>query len=104
MVASIEQVQKGVANFVENEIAKQATGLRKFAVYFMLPTIHKQVAEYVVKFKDLMPSLFNENGDIDLDILYNNAKSAIQKSGQFEFAGLIFKETDIDTLYRYIRS
>ena len=103
MSVNIEQIQKGITLFVEKEIAPKATGIKKFGIYFMLPTIQKTVANYLTKVKELMPDLFDENGGIKLDEFYSQAKSAVQKSGQFEFMGIIFNETDIDKLYTYIK-
>jgi hypothetical protein len=40
---------------------------------------------------------------VDIDALYSNAKSAMQKSGMVEMFGIIFNESDIDKLYAYIR-
>ena len=41
-------------------------------------------------FKDF----FIENGDVDLDKLYATTKEAIRKSGQVEYMGIIFNESD----------
>lgn len=104
MIVNLEQIQMGVLGFVEKEIASKATGFKKFGIYFMVPTIKKSVADYLAKIKSFMPDLFDENSDVDLDKFYNLAKDAIKKSGQFEFMGIIFNETDIDKLYSYIKS
>ena len=103
-MVNLEQIQLGILGFVEKEIASKATGFKKFGIYFMMPTIKKSVADYLVKMKSFMPDLFDENGNVDLDQFYNLAKDAIKKSGQFEFMGVIFNETDIDKLYSYIKS
>ena len=103
MVVNIEQVQRGVTAFVENEIAKKATGFRKFGIYFIIPMLNKYIAEYLEKFRHTVPDMFDENGNVKLDEVYNNAKLAIQKSGQFELMGIIFNETDIDRLFAYIK-
>lgn len=103
-MVNLEQVQMGIANFVDREIGAKATGLKKFGVYFLIPTIKKTVSDYILKLKDFMPDLFDENNNIDLDSFYNIAKEAIRKSGQFELMGIIFNETDIDKLYSYIKS
>lgn len=103
MVVNLEQIQKGITLFVEKEIAPKATGIKKFGIYFMLPTIQKTVANYLTKIKEFMPDLFDENGNVKFDEFYNQAKSAVQKTGQFEFMGIIFNETDIDKLYTYIK-
>jgi hypothetical protein len=100
---TIEQVQIGLTNYIEHEIATKATGVRKFGVYFMLPYIKNKVTDYVNNFKSIMPDIIDSNNNINLDLLYSTSKGAIQRSGQFEFAGIIFNETDIDRLYTYIR-
>ena len=103
-MVNLEQVQIGVANFVDREIGLKATGLKKFGIYFLMPTIKGKISDYLIKIKEFMPDLFDENNNIDLDKFYLMAKEAIKKSGQFEFMGIIFNETDIDKLYSYIKS
>ena len=56
-----------------------------------------------MQFKPMFPELVDSKNNVDLDALYNHGKSAIQKSGQFEFMGIIFNETDVDKLYDYIK-
>lgn len=102
-MCTIEQIQTGVINYVEQEIASKAVGLKKFAIYFILPTIKDKTAEYIMQFKPMFPELVDSKNNVDLDALYNYGKSAIQKSGQFEFMGIIFNETDVDKLYDYIK-
>lgn len=102
MVVTLQQVQRGFINFIEKEIAAKANGIKKFTVYFFMPTATKAVADYTNKLKPLMPDMF-EGDNIKLDTLYNVSKNAIQKSGQIEFAGIIFNETDVDKLYTYIK-
>lgn len=106
MFVNTNQIQIGLTNFIDAEIGAKATGIQKFATYLMLPIINNKVANYVNSFKEneFTKDFFNTNGDVDLDALYNMAKQAIQKSGNFTVAGIIFNETDIDKLYSYIRS
>ena len=106
MFVNTNQIQIGIANFIENEIARKATGKRKFATYFILEVIDLIIAGYINDFKsnEFMKHLFNSNGDVDIDALYNMCKKAIQKSGSFEIYGVILNETDIDKIYSYIRN
>lgn len=104
MVVNIEQVQRGVVSYVEKEIGQKATGIKKFGVYFIMPSINRYVAEYINKFKGIVPDMFDNDGKLKIDEVYNNSKQAIQKSGQFEFMGIIFDETDIDKLYTHIKN
>lgn len=104
MTVSVQQIQMGVVNFVEKEIAQKAVGLQKFAVYFMLPKISQNLISAIDKYRSnpMIHDLFDENGNAKIDEIYSMAKDAVQKSGQFEYAGIIFNETDIDKLYQYI--
>lgn len=102
-MVTVEQIQRGVKNYVDAEIGSKATGFRKFGVYFMLPSIDKYTAKYVNQFKNIMPDAFDENGNVNIDDVYNCAKSAIRKSGSFELMCIIFNEADIDKLYTYIK-
>lgn len=106
MIVNIEQIQNGVMKFIDAEIGAKAVGFNKFAVYFILPKVTKTVPDLVTQYKDnpMFKDYFDENGNVKLDELYNNAKSAIAKSGQFTLYGLIFTEADIDKLYEYIKS
>jgi hypothetical protein len=102
MIVNVNQIQKGVLEFVEKEIATKANGIKKFGVYFFMPTIAKKTSSYIDKLREFMPDMF-EGENVKLDDVYNSSKTAIQKSGQFEFMGIIFNETDIDKVYTYIK-
>lgn len=104
MMVNLEQIQMGILEFVEKEIASKAVGFKKFTIYFFMGSIKRTIANYLLKLKEFIPDLFDENSDVDVDKFYSLAKDAIKKSGQFEFMGIIFNETDIDKLYSYIKS
>ena len=99
MVVSIDQIKNGIKEFVDKEIGSKATGFKKFGIYFMLPSINKMVADNIPKLKAIIPDAFDENGNVEIDTIYNNSKEAVKKSGQFELMGIIFNESDIDKLY-----
>jgi hypothetical protein len=102
-MSNVEQIQIGIKQFIEEELANKAMGFRKFTLYFAMPYIDNKVVEYVNNLKGLIPEMFTEDGNIKIDEVYNSAKFAIKKTGQFEFMGIIFNETDIDKLYAHIR-
>ena len=106
MIATIEQIQNAIVRFVDMEIGAKAIGFNKFAIYFMLPKISKTTTELITQYKDnaMFKDYFDETGNVKVDDLYNAAKAAIAKSGQFTAYGLIFNEADIDKLYEYIRA
>lgn len=105
MFVNAEQIQLGISRFVENEIANKAVGFNKFVVCFVTPLATKKITQYVNTLADnpLMAEIFDGDRNVNLDEVYNMAKSAVQKSGQFTYMGMIFNETDIDKLYNYIR-
>jgi hypothetical protein len=105
MFVNTEQIQLGVTNFIEEEIAKKAVGANKFFIYFAIPIINKKIVQYIETFSsnELTKDMFNEDKNIDLDVIYNMAKTAISKSGQFVLYGIVFNMSDIDKLYTYIR-
>ena len=105
MFVNTEQIQIGVNNFIENEIAKKAVGFNKFAVYFAMPIVDKKITQYIDNFSknEMTKEMFDENKNLDLNAVYNMAKSAVKKRGQFSFLGIIFNESDIDKLYTYIK-
>jgi hypothetical protein len=105
MFVNTEQIQLGATNFIENEIAKKAVGANKFIIYFAIPIISKKISQYVNKFSTdpIMADMFDENGKVDLDMVYNMAKGAVSKSGQFVYYGIVFNEDDIDKLYASIK-
>ena len=105
MYINTQQIQLGADKFIENEIAKKAVGVNKFAVYFAMPIINKKITQYIESFSSnpLTKEMFDENKNVDIDTVYNMAKSAIQKSGQFVYYGIVFNETDVDKLYNYIK-
>ena len=104
MIVTVQQIQLGIAKYVENEIAKKATGFKKFAIYFILPQLTNKVTQIVNSDNIMDKTFLDDNNNIKLDELYAMAKEAIRKSGQFELYGIIFNETDVDSLYSYIKN
>jgi predicted nucleotidyltransferase len=107
MVVSIDQVRVGVKKYVENEIASKSTGLVKFLIYFIIPSIDKSVVDYVNKAKEsgMFSDMFNENGHVVVDEAYNRAVFAMEKSGKLflEKYNLTLDRTDVEKLYQYIK-
>ena len=106
MNISIRQFQTGVVNYIEQEIASKAVGIRKFAVYFIVPSLYDKIPNLLNKLKDndMFKDYFVDENTINIDQIYNSAKTAIRKTGQIEYSGILFNETDIDKLYSYIKN
>lgn len=105
MFVNAEQIQLGVTKFLENELAKKATGANKFFIYFAMPIVNKKITDYINDFavNPLTKEMFDENNNVNIEEVYNMAKNAIQKSGPFTMYGIIFNESDIDKLYAYTK-
>lgn len=105
MFVNKDQIQNGITRYIDAEIGSKATGGAKFITYFAMPIVIKKANQIVDAFStnELTKDLFDANKNINLDEVYNMAKNAVQKSGQFTYMGMIFNETDIDKLYSYIR-
>jgi hypothetical protein len=105
MYVNKEQVEMGIARYIETEIGNKATGFNKFATYFAMPIITKKASQVIDSFStnEITKELFDDNKNLNIDEVYNMSKRAIQKSGQFVWMGMIFNETDIDKLYNCIR-
>lgn len=106
MIVTLQQLQMGVTNYIETEIAAKATGFSKFAIYFVLPKISSKIVDIVNSYKDnpMTKDFFADNGNVNLDEVYKSAKSAISKTGQFTLYGIIFNESDVDKLYEIIKT
>lgn len=104
MFVSTQQIQIGATNFVEQEVAKYATGKEKFGYYFALPRIPRIVEDYINGYRNniMCVDFFDENGNIDIDKLYNEAVEAIRKSGKFVMYGIWVSEDTLKTIYSYI--
>lgn len=104
MYVTIEQIKIGVAAFVEKEIASKAVGAQKFLTYMAIPLVGKTVDNYAKTLRQnpILSEYFNETGGVKIDEVYNMAKDAVRKSGQFTLYGVILGESDIDKIYNYI--
>lgn len=102
----LTDIELGVMNYIHQEIAAKATGLTKFLIYtgsFLGATKgEKLITRYLPMLQNM--DLIDEEGNIDIEALYNAAKQGIKQSGSFEFKGIIFDEKDIDKLYNYINN
>lgn len=101
----LQEIEIGILDYVNNEIAPKANGLTKFLIYSGTALGTVKLENLIGKYKPLMLQLgiMNTDGDIDIEALYQAAKTGIQNSGSFTAMGIIFDESDIDNLYKYIK-
>jgi hypothetical protein len=107
MIVNTDQIRIGVKKYIENEIAYKANGITKFMVYFVLPSVDVSVVGYVNKMREnsLFSDMFDQDGNIYLDKVYDRATFAVDKSGKvlLEKFGLSLDRSDVEKLYSYIR-
>lgn len=108
MIVNVDQIRIGAKKYIEQELAQKATGITKFAIYFVIPTIDKKVVDYVGKLQtnDMLSDMFDENKCVYLDKVYDRAIYAIEKSGNkilLDKYGIALDRSDVEKLYSYIR-
>lgn len=107
MVVTKDQFIKGVINFVDCEIGKKVSGLKKFEIYFMLPSLSKIMSEKIdmLAARSELGEFFDEAGNIRLDTVANRAKEAMQKTIRLDIPliAVTLEETDVDVVKNYIQ-
>lgn len=107
MTVTQDQLIAGIIKYIDSDIGAKATGMTKFAIYFVAPSIPNVVKTKLVDIKStgMFDDMFDTAGNIKLDLLYKRAKDAINKSGKIYFQQLNYfvDEQDIDILYTYIK-
>jgi hypothetical protein len=108
MLVNTDQIRIGVKKYVEHELAHKATGLTKFMIYFVMPSIDKTVVDYVNKMQDneMFGDMFDENKNMHIDKVYDRAVFAVEKVGNkilIEKYGIALDRGDIEKIYSYVR-
>lgn len=108
MTVTIEQLQAGVIKYIDSYLAPKATGMQKFTLYFLAPSIPNMISAKVQEFKNsgMVSDLFDETGNIKLDEVYKRAQSAMQKSGKLYIEKLNYfaDEQDLQAIYNLIKT
>lgn len=108
MLVNSDQVRIGVKKYIENELAQKASGLTKFMIYFMMPSMDKKVLDYIYKMyeNEMFEDMFDNNKNIYLDKVYDRAIFAAEKSGNkilLEKYGISLDRNDLEKIYSYVR-
>lgn len=108
MNVTIEQVQAGLIKYIDSELAPKASGMTKFVIYFLAPSIPKRLQEKIAEVKQntMFSDFFDEDGNIKLDDVYNRAKEAMKHSGKIFIKELNYfaDMQDIEALYQSIKN
>lgn len=107
MTVTVEQIEAGLIKYIDTEIGAKATGVTKFMIYFMAPSVPKLVTSKIDACRNnpMFADMFDENGNIVFDELYKRAKEAITKSGRILIPQLNYfvDLDDIEILANLIR-
>lgn len=98
-----EQMHRAVMVYLDSEIAQKASGLTKFATYFLISSLQDHPEKTVGLVIDnpiiSMADVVNADGTIKADELYRAARSAMEKCQSITLAGITFSVPDIDKIY-----
>lgn len=112
-MVTIQQVQQGLAKFVDMEVLPRLSGVEKVVVGGGAALLAKKLPETLVALNDnkIVAALGlydRERGEIDIDELYSAMKPYLGTETipvKLPMLGITlkFSEREIDTLYRYIK-
>ena len=107
MKIAIQQAETAIMEFIEQEIARKATGLTKFATYFLMGAMQGKVPNIISNLQSnpivSLLDVFTEDGHIHLDNIYSWAKNAMERANSVTVSGITFNSMDVDKLYEIMR-
>lgn len=109
-MVSIEQVKQGFARYVDAEFTNKMTGINRWLVGGIAGIAILRAENIYNHLKDMpfikMLDVVDENGMIDIDIIYNAFLDQARRSEAVIDMPMVgqtkFNEHDIEMLYRYI--
>ena len=99
-MVNINRVMENVAAFVDTELAPKMPKLEGIAFAAMAPIVVKAKLPGLLKLANGTELVDGEN--IDIDTLYHEFKAKAAGKWPIEAFGFIFREDDLDKLYRYL--
>lgn len=112
-MVSISKIETGLAKFIDYELIDklEINGWKRLVTASVSSIFIKKLSNILSRLQKNsfveMLELFDEKGDIDLDLIYSEIKSNMPETGiKIEIPGIsvnvTLKDNDIDTLYKYI--
>lgn len=102
-----ERLHSAIMTYAEEEIARKASGVTKFASYFLITSLashpEKTVGAIIEHPFIKMTDIVNADGSIKADELYSAARSAMEKSVSVTVSGITFGVSDIDKIYNILQ-
>lgn len=108
-MVTLDQMQEGLAAYVESELVAKVPGLRKWAVAFMASPVLLQLRTMAESNRAMLISsgYMTEDGMVDIDRICRELKAVASTHGEVtEHIPMLgtfkFSETDIDKLRGFI--
>lgn len=107
MLITTEHMHRALMVFLEEEIAGKATGIGKFAAFFLLGSLNDHPEKTVGLLLDnplvKMTDVVTPDNMIKADELYRVARMAMEKAQSITLAGITFNAQDIDHIFNIIQ-
>lgn len=111
-MVTIDQVEKGIAAYLDKELMPilPETGVQKILIGTGIGLVLRKYKGQIAALKDQpfvkMTGIFDDSGNVDVDILKEELTKQIPEEGfKIEvpvIGGLKFHKADVDKLYNYI--
>lgn len=111
-MVTLNQVQNGIAAYVDNEMLPHLTGLKQLGLGIYSALASENIAATILKYKDspavAMLDAIDENNEVDIDKIYNAACKMFASHDRYSvnipiIGEWIMDRSDIEKLYRYIK-
>jgi hypothetical protein len=110
MKVSIQSIMAGVSAFIDHEIVPLGASMKSLDQFLfgmkigiIRGKLEAMVKDFVMSDMAKAIQLVDDEGKVDIDILYQSAMSSIKPITYVEVAGIRLNENDITKLYNYIK-
>lgn len=100
---SIDQVKRGIANFVDSEVAPIMPRWKGVLLSAGAALMIEGKSNELIKHPMVQMMGVIDGDMVDVDKLYSTIKMKAQGKWPIELSGLKMSETDLDKLYQYIK-
>lgn len=102
----IAELELAIGKYIKNEVAPNIPNtLERFMLYTGSALVLGKGERLLEKHLPLMKKMdiINDEGDIDVELLYQAAKHGIKATGTVQIKSMVFNEGDLDKLYEFIK-
>lgn len=101
MKITMQDIPAIMAEYVDAQVAPQASGMQKFGVYSLLFVVNNKMQEIAQRYTPVMrmTGIMDEAGTIDIEYLHNMASEAMNHAGTVNLLGYVMDASDVESLY-----